>query len=201
VHMKLSSRGRGIVWVIVGVLVVGTVALLTAVHMRQTYRDSHPLSDSKQGFQLLVPRMLPDGYHITGKRIAVQHRNSKQPRAITSLVAELNLGAHTWIYSIQESRHQGEATTTSRTDYDPVSTQKTCKQAKTPKGQVFVLCHQVDYLHTSVYIVTFAKGATFVTGAFPSTSSAVVSELQIRAFVDSFAPGSPAGIPLLVDAV
>ena len=163
------------------------------------YSSTHPLSNSKFGFQLYRPTQLPSGFHIREKRIDIV----KPDGEFLGIQAEMNFRTVDWVYTIQESKANTGAspdsniTTTKLNNYDPKSTGFTCGQQRSPKGQSYRLCHSVDYGKISVFETNFIKDNTYISTRFPTTTDKVVSIDQINAYVDSFVKAKAAGFKIL----
>ncbi len=163
------------------------------------YSSTHPLSNSKYGFQFYQPTQLPSGFHITEKRIDIV----KPDGEFLGIQAEMNFRTVDWVYTIQESRANTSASPVSNTtatkldNYDPKSVGFTCEQQRSPKGQSYRLCHSVDYGKISVYETSFIKDKTYISTRFPTTTDKVVPIDQINTYVDSFVKAKAAGFKIL----
>src|SRR5665213_423030 len=73
------------------------------------YSSTHPLSNSKYGFQFYQPTQLPVGFHITEKRIDIL----KPDGEFLGINAEMNFRTVDWVYEIQETRANTSSSPTS----------------------------------------------------------------------------------------
>lgn len=186
-----------------------TVLIIGFIRHQQAGIDTHPLSDPTVGFQMYVPSMLPEDFRITGKRISVRHasfydREKGDSHKLAQVSVEMNLRSGNWVYSIDERRAGDQDKTeikTVLTNYDPASTKPTCIQGNSPKGQEYRLCHWTEYDRISVFEVKFIKGNTYIDTTFPSTLDKSISINEFDEYVDSFKPGNPEGLPMLVDTM
>jgi hypothetical protein len=189
--LQKKSKRRQILKSIVSA--IGLVVLVFAIWF--WYSSTHPLSNSRFGFQYYKPTNLPAGFHITDKRIDIANPDGQ----LYGISAELNLRTEDWVYAIRESRANSEAspdsssTRTNLRNYDPKSVAVTCEEQTSPKGQPYRLCHWIDYGRISVYEVNFVKGGTFINTQLPGTINVVVPVYQISNYVDSFVKASATG--------
>lgn len=190
-NSKRSTPVKRILLILVGLAVVGSLVW-------HWYSSTHPLSNSKYGFQFYQPTRLPDGIHIMQKRITI----NKPSGVFTGIQAEMNFRTVDWIYSIQESRINTSASpdsgtvTTKLRNYNPKSADWTCRQQVSPKGQTYRLCHSVDYGKIGVFAINFIKSQTYISTKFPTTIDTVFSTSQFDAYVDSFTKAKAAGFKI-----
>jgi hypothetical protein len=198
-HSMKHRKGLFIVVTITAVALLTSAVTYTMVsRSRQSWRDLHPLSNSRVGFQFLVPTQLPNGFHITGKWINIEHGASG---ALRSVSVEMNLRAEDGVYDIQESQATNEDTSTSLRNFNPMSVSPTCTSKESLKGKQYRLCHWVDYGKISVYEVEVIIQGVYIHTSFPTTRDHVISDEELGAFVDSFVPSDPGGIPISADTV
>lgn len=163
------------------------------------YSSTHPLSNSKYGFQFYQPTQLPDGIHITEKRITILKPDGK----FLGIKVEMNFRTVDWVYGIQESRADTSASpdrstaTTKLNNYDPRSIGFTCEQHVSPKEQSYRLCHSIDYGKISVFETNFIKNNTYISTRFPTTTDKVIPVKQINTYVDSFVKSKASGFKIL----
>jgi len=163
------------------VLVVGALALVWQWHY---YKDNHPLSDSKLGFQFYEPGFLPSGFRVTDKRVSVFESGGK----VRGVAAEMNFRTEDWAYGILESRHAGQDVHTDLRNFDPTSKEVTCTQGASPSNKAYRLCHWLDYGRISVYEIQFVQEGTFIDVQFPAAKDVAIHGADIEKFIDSFAP-------------
>jgi hypothetical protein len=150
---------------------------------------------------MLEPAKLPLDIKIINKRLGLKHSSSHKLR---SAWAELNFRTEDWVYSIQESKPESsdeEGTVTDLRNFDPSSVKPTCTQGKSPKGNMYRVCHWIDYGRISVYEVNNIQHGVYVRTRFPTSLQKPIALRDIGAYVDSFKPADPSGLPILVDAI
>jgi hypothetical protein len=198
----MSKKGKLLVVLGGAVSVIVVSVLGYKIYMNHLMRyDRNPLSDPVVGFQMLEPTKLPPGIKITDKRLSFKH---SAPHKIRNVSAELNFRTEDWVYSIQESKAEAgdnEDTVTDLRNFDQSSVMPTCTQGKTPKGQAYRLCHWIDYGRINVYEVKNVQQGVFIDTLFPTSLQKPITIEDIDAYVDSFKPTSPAGLPILIDAI
>lgn len=164
--------------------------MLVANWRMEKYLHDHPSSDQKWGFQFYRPGFLPPSFRITEERVSVSESNGK----VFGVSAGLNFRTEDWVYSIQESKAASQEATTSLRNFDPTSKEVTCGQETSPKGIAYRLCHWVDYDKISVYELKFVKDSTYIDVKLPAAKDAIVADVDLDRFVDSFkeadAPGN-----------
>lgn len=159
------------------------------------YASTHPLSNKQNGFQYYEPTKLPDGFHITQKRILIYKPHGRT----NSIQAEMNLRTEDWVYEISEQNNGGtNGPSTTLANYNPASIKPTCRQVETSQHQSYRLCHWIDYGRIGVYQVQFVKGKTFIGTTFPGTTTSVVPVNAISTYVDSFVAAKASGFTLLI---
>jgi hypothetical protein len=184
------------------IIAVGMSIIVYKLYMNHLTRyDRNPLSDPVVGFQMLEPAKLPPGIKITDKRLNLRHSS---PHKIKSTSAELNLRTEDWVYDIQESKAESSDETETVTDlrnFNPSSIQPTCTRGKSSKGQTYRLCHWTDYGRISVYEVKNIQKGVYIDTLFPASLQKPIALEDVDAYVDSFKPADPSGLPILADAI
>lgn len=198
---KIQKRVVGVAAVVI-VFCVG--AAVPAIHsVRRAWLDVHPLSDPVAGFTMLQPTALPLGIKITDRRLSMDH-DSQTHKTIKYVSAELNFRTEDWVYSIYESKLEAGAadeTVTDLRNFDQSSVLPTCTQGTSPKGQIYRLCHWIDYGRISVYEVKNIQQGVYIRTMFPASLQKPITIKQVDSYVDSFKPIDPTGLPILVDAI
>lgn len=139
------------------------------------------------GFTYYEPAYLPPGISVKAKRISISPY---------STMVELNFRTEDWVYSIGESKADGPLPPATQ-NYDSESVKPTCDRLTSPAGQVYRLCHWIDYGRINVQEVTFIKGGTSVRSQIPTVVHRSIPIAQINKYVDSFKPASTTGFPVL----
>jgi hypothetical protein len=140
------------------------------------------------GFIYFEPSYVPPNVTITAKRIDITRR--------TPLQVEQNFRTEDWVYGIREVKAV-HAIDSALQNYDPASDEPTCSFFTSPGAQRYRLCHWVDYGRISVYEVSFNKAGTNIYSQLPISLQQRLSADEINKYVDSFAPASTHGIPVL----
>jgi hypothetical protein len=198
--MKFTKKSQTILCItILLILTCISVALVAQHNQKQTvWRDKHPLSDSKVGFQYLYPTKLPSGFSIKSQRISLSH---SKPHQLSSLAVEMNLRTSDWVYSIQESKYTNEDLTVKTDDYDSSSIEHTCKDTKTQNNRTYKVCHWVDYKKINVFQVEFVQGNTLVDTKFPTPLDRTLTTEDFDTFINSFVSRKVPELPILADAI
>jgi hypothetical protein len=166
---------------VAGILLLIIIFILVAI-----YRWFNPAL----GFKYYEPSYLPPGVSIKEKRIAITRGY---------IDAEQNFRTVDWVYQISEFSAKGKNLTTGAPsqDYDANSINPTCKTSTSTLGQLYLLCHWVDYGKISVFQVRFIKKGTYVDAQIPTTLQQKFDTGEINNFVDSFKSKRTFGMPVL----
>jgi hypothetical protein len=141
------------------------------------------------GFRYYEPSYLPPNVSIKEKRISISKSN---------VSVDQNFRTEDWVYSIIEDKDDGSTSIgTANQDYDAKSVKPTCNIQSSPANIKYRICHWIDYGRINVHEVTFIKNGTYIYSSIPTATDQEISTQEIGNYVDSFAPKSTMGLPVL----